>query len=135
MTSGLYDSGINSIGKGNIDLENSNISALLIDTSLYTVDLVNHSTQDDIPESAQVAEVALTGKTFNISTFRATDLTFPNVPVGDDVSAVILFLDTDYADTSTLIAYLDNAPEFPITPDGTDINIVWDTGPNGIFKL
>ena len=135
MSSGLYELGVNAIMAANIDLENANISALLIDTSLYTADLDNHSTQDDIPEEAQVAEVTLTGKTLDVTVFRANDLTFPVVPIGDDVSAIVLFLDTDYADTSLLIAYLDNASEFPITPDGTDVVIVWDTGSNGIFKL
>ena len=135
MASGLYELGLKEIMSGNIDLENDNISALLIDTSLYTVDLVNHSNQDDIPDSAQIAEAALSGKTLNVTVFRASDTTFLAVPAGQDISAVILFLDTDYADTSTLIAYLDNATEFPITPDGTDVVIVWDTGANGIFKL
>lgn len=135
MSSSLYESGINAIMAGNIDLVNANISALLIDTAEYVVDLTNDSTQDDIADDAQIAEVALTGKTLDVSTFRASDLTFLSVASGSTVSALVLFLDTDYADTSTLIAYIDNAPEFPITTDGTNIVINWDDGVNGIFKL
>lgn len=135
MSSGLYESGINAIMAGNIDLENDDISAILIDTSLYTVNLANDSNQDDIPDSAQIQEALLNGKTLDGSVFRASDLTFKSVPSGQDVGAIVLFLNTDYSDTSILIAYLDNAPEFPITPDGSDIVINWDTGINGIFKL
>ena len=135
MASGLYESGINAIMKGNIDLVNSSITAILINSSLYSVDLANDSNQDDIPDSAQIASASLTGKTVDGSKFTANDTVFSSVESDYDVDAVVLILDTDYEDTSTLIAYLDNAGEFPITPDGTNITIVWDTGANGIFKL
>ena len=107
MSSGLYESGINAIMAGNIDLENYYISAILIDTSLYTVNLANDSNQDDIPDSAQIQEALLNGKTLDGSVFRASDLTFKSVPSGQDVGAIVLFLNTDYSDTSILIAYLD----------------------------
>lgn len=36
---------------------------------------------------------------------------------------------------SQLIGFHNQAPEFPLTPDGADILITWDNGPNKIFKL
>lgn len=134
MASGLYTAGVAALMGGAIDLENDTISALLIDSSEYTVDLDNDATQDDIATAAQIAEETLAGKTIDGTTFRASDVTFQNV-TGDNVDAVVIFLDTTEADTSTLLAYIDNASEFPITPDGTNITIQWDTGANGIFKL
>ena len=135
MTSGLYELGVQQIMGGAIDLENDSISAMLIDTAEYTVNLSTDSAQDDIPDDAQIAEVELTGKTLDGVVFRATDAVFPSVETGQTVNALVIFLDDDHADTSYLIAYIDNAPSFPITTDDTNVTVVWDTGANGIFKL
>lgn len=135
MTSGLYRAGVSAIMSGNIDLLNDSISAMLVDTTVYTVDLTSDSTQDDIPSAAQIAEVTLTGKTLDGTTFRASDATFTGVDSGETIGAVIIFLDTDYDSTSLLLAYIDNADEFPLTTDGTAITVAFDTGDNGVFKL
>lgn len=134
MASALYENGVQSVMAGNIDLINDGIGVLLIDTSLYTPDFIEDESQADIPESAVIAERTLTGKTLDGTTYRGDDLTFPKV-TGSQVGGVVLLKDTGEYSTSTLIAFVDNAPEFPITPDGTDITIRWDTGENGIFKL
>jgi hypothetical protein len=34
-----------------------------------------------------------------------------------------------------LIAFIDAATNLPVTPNGGNINIAWDTGTNKIFKL
>jgi hypothetical protein len=117
-----------------IDLINDQIAALLIDKSSYTPDLDNDLSQADIPVAAQIAQVALSGKTIDGTTFRANDSVFVSV-TGTTVDAIVLMKDTDNTGTSLLIAFIDNASEFPITPDGTDITIEWDDGANGIFKL
>lgn len=135
MTSGLYELGVKSIMSGDIDLINDNIYAMLIDSNEYTPNFNTDENQDDIPDDAQIAESALTGKTLDVSVFRANDSVFLSVATGQNVDAVVIFLNTDYEDTSKLIAYIDNAPEFPITTDGTNVTIVWDTGANGVFKL
>lgn len=135
MTSGLYELGVKAIMGGDIDLINDNIYAMLIDSNEYTANLSTDENQDDIPDDAQIAEVALTGKTLDVSVFRANDAVFLSVATGQNVDAVVIFLNTDYEDTSKLIAYIDNAGEFPITTDGTNVTIVWDTGSNGVFKL
>ena len=132
---GLYELGVRDIMGAGVDLENASIYVMLVDTNSYTADLDSDNYYDDIPNAARIAEAVLVGKTLDGTTFRATDTTFVSVTTGQNVDAVVLFLNTDYEDTSTLIAYIDNAPEFPITTDGDDITIVWDTGANGIFKL
>jgi len=134
MSSGMYEKGVNAIMGASIDLVNDRIAAWLIDTSFYTPDLNNHSSLSDVPEDSLLSEIVLTGKTLDGTTFRANDIVFPSV-AGGKADAVILFVDTDEYESSLLICYLDNAPEFPITPDGTDITIHFDTGSNGIFKL
>ena len=39
------------------------------------------------------------------------------------------------ASTSQLVAYIDTATGLPVTPNGGNIQIVWDTGANKIFAL
>ena len=134
MSKGLYKNGVTEIMKGNIDLINSTISAMLIDTDSYTVDLTNDTDLSDIAAAAQISDTEMSGKTVDGTVFRANDTTFSSV-TGTKVNAIVLFLDNDTEEASTLIYYADDAAEFPITPDGTDITIAWDTGANGIVKF
>lgn len=136
MASGMYENGVAEIMLGNVDLVNDPITALLIDTGFYTPDLSSDSVQSDIPEAARIAEVELTGNTIDGTVFRADDTTFNSVSSDyDTAGAVVILKNTGTYNTSVLLAYIDNAPEFPITPDDSDIVIAWDTGANGIFKL
>lgn len=135
---GFYTAGISAMMTGDIDLTNDTISAMLINLDEYTVDLDEHTSQDDVDDSAVWATATLTGKTVIDAVFRATDLVFQSVSgdeEGDEAGAVILFLDRDTKAESTLIAYLDNAPEFPAELDGEDVTVVWDDGDDGIFRL
>jgi hypothetical protein len=133
MATGMFENGVRAMMGADIDLVNDDIAALLV-TSLYTPDLVNDTDQSDIPEAAIIATKNLTGKTLDGTVFRADNTVFASV-VGNDIAAIVLIKNTDSLGTSLLIQYIDNAPELPITPDGTDITIQWDLGVNGIFKL
>jgi len=134
MATGMFENGVRAIMGADIDLVNDDISALLIDTDLYTPDLLNDVDESDIPEASIVARQELTGKTLDGTVFRANNTVFTSV-TGANVGAVLLSLNSDTFDTSALIFCMDNAPELPIVPDGTDITIDWDIGANGIFKL
>jgi len=131
---GMYVNGVQQIMAGNVDLINDSISALLINTDLYAVDLDTDANQSDIPTDAVLAEKTLTGNTLDGTTFRADDATL-NAVEGVQVGAVILIKDTGEYTNSTLLAYLDDAAQFPITPDGEDITVRWALDVNGIFKL
>nr|WP_201787713.1 hypothetical protein [Mycobacteroides immunogenum] len=54
---------------------------------------------------------------------------------GASVEAMVIYKDTGTVGTSPLIAYIDTATGLPVSPNGGDINIAWDTGTNKIFKL
>lgn len=118
-----------------IDLINDGIRVSLIDTALYTVNLTTHEKLADILNTAVVSGNLLTGKSLDGTTFRADDPVFNGVPAGAPLSALIVYLDTGDANTSWLLYYEDGSAEWPITPDGSDITINWDSGVNGIFKL
>ena len=51
----------------------------------------------------------------------------------DTIKAVLVDTGTD--STSPLIAFIDTATGLPITPNGGDIIVTWDNGPNKLFKL
>jgi len=61
-------------------------------------------------------------------------MTFTSV-TGASIEAIVLYKDTGTDSTSPLIAFIDTATGLPITPNGGDIIVTWDNGPNKIFKL
>ncbi len=117
-----------------VDLDADTIKAVLIDAADYTVDIANHDFLDDVPAGARVATGTLANKTVTARVFDADDLTLTSV-TGDPSEAIILYKDTGVEATSRLIAYIDTATGLPVTPNGANINIVWDSGANKIFKL
>ncbi len=108
---------------------------VLINTNAYTVQPTVHHTLADVPAAAQIAiSPALTGLTAVDGVARASNLTIPSVS-GPPIGAYIIFHDTGSASSSELICYIDTAIGLPNSPQGHDVVIHWDTGPNGIFKL
>lgn len=76
----------------------------------------------------------LIGKTFTLGVFDASNIVFSVVPAGDPCDYLIIYSDTGVAATSRLLCGLDTGIDgLPITPDGTNINVVWAAG--GIFSL
>ncbi|MEM0374078.1 MAG: hypothetical protein QXO96_05965 [Sulfolobales archaeon] len=135
MANALYDKGRQAFLEGDIDWINDDIRVILIDTADYTVNLSTHDFLDDVPSVARVAvSSSLTGKTATDGVADANDVTFSSV-TGDASEALIIYKHTGTESTSNLIAYIDTATGLPVTPNGGDINIVWDNGANKIFKL
>lgn len=131
---GLFVNGIQRIMRGEIDLVNDEITAVLVDLTKYTPDLDTDSSQEAIPEAAMLCEVELTGRTLDGTTFRADSVTFTGVESGT-AGAVVICKNSDAYSTSPVLALLDDAPEFPIEADGQDIVVNWDTGEAGIFSM
>jgi len=135
MANALYDKGREGFLDGSIDWDTDTIKCVLVDTADYTVDLAAHDNLDDIPAGARVATSdALTGKTVAAGVADADDVTFSAV-TGDPSEALVIYKDTGTASTSRLIAYVDDATGLPVTPNGGDITIQWDSAASKIFKL
>lgn len=64
----------------------------------------------------------------------ADDVTFPTVQAGQIIGAIVIFKDTGVESTSPVIAFIDTATGLPITANGGDIIVVWDSGTNRIFR-
>ncbi|MBP2370215.1 hypothetical protein [Pseudonocardia parietis] len=89
-----------------------------------------------------VATQTLSGKLAASGVADASDVTFPTVAAGDPITALIIYQASatsggaDLAASSQrLIAFIDDAANLPITPNGGNIDVVFDSGPNKIFKL
>lgn len=135
MASALYDLGRKKFADGDIDLLADNIKVTLIDSNDYTENLSTDEFYDDIPAGAKVAESGnLANKDTTAGTFDADDITFTSV-TGDECEALVIWKDTGTPSTSPLIAFIDNATGLPVTPNGGDINVTWDSGADKIFTL
>ena len=135
MANALYGKGRQKFLEGGIAWLADNIKAVLVDTGAYTLAIDTHEFLSDIPVGARIATSGnLATKTTTLGVADADDLTFASV-TGASIEAVVLYKDTGVAATSALIAYIDTATGLPVTPNGGNINVVFDSGANKIFKL
>lgn len=137
MANAIYDLARKAFLDGNIAWLSANIKAVLVDTGAYTVNLVTHEFLSDIPVGARIATSGnLATKTSTAGVADADDVVFANVsPAGTTVEALVLYVDTGVTGTSRLICYIDTATGLPVTTNGADITVVFDSGANKIFKL
>lgn len=133
MANAIYDLGRQKFLEGSIAWLTDNIKVALVDSAVYTVDPATDEFLSDIP-SVVATSTNLTGKTTVGGVADAADVTLTGVS-GAESEALVIYKDTGVAATSPLIAYIDTATGLPVTPDGGDITITWDSGANKIFKL
>lgn len=135
MSNALYGKGREKFLNGDIDWANDDIKAVLVDTAAYAVSIDSDEYLSSIPEGDRIATSSnLSDKTSTLGVADAGDVTFSTV-TGDVSEAIVIYKDTATPATSPLIAYIDTATGLPITPNGGDITISWDSGANKIFKL
>lgn len=134
----MYVKALQAFLTGKINWEVDTIRAVLVDANAYSVpNFINeHEFLSDIPEAARVAtSPALTNKTADNGVANADDVTFSSIS-GAQAEAVVLYKESDSPDTSRLICYIDTALNgLPVSPNGADVSIFWDNGPNKIFRL
>ena len=135
MANALFDKARQRFLEGQFNWLTDTIKAVLVDTGTYTPNLSAHEFLSDISTAARVATSgAFTGKSTAGGAADANDITFTSVS-GPSIEAIVIYKDTGTDSTSPLIAYIDTATGLPITPNGGDIIVTWDNGPNKIFKL
>lgn len=135
MTNSLYDSGREGFLAGNLDWDANDIRLVCID---HADDTPNVSTDQDLADLLGAARVATSGsftsKTTTAGVADAADVTLTSV-TGDQFESINIYYHTGVEATSTLIAYIDTASGLPLTPDGGNVTVTWDSGANKIFKL
>jgi len=135
MANTLYPKAKQSFLTGEIDLTSDTINIQLIDSADYTYSSA-HDNFDDVAAGSRVGTaVALASKTVTDGVFDAADVTFSSV-TGDVSEALIIYKDTGTESTSKLIAFIDSASSgLPVTPNGGNITVTFDSGSNKIFAL
>lgn len=134
MANTLYDLGRQAFLEADLDWTGQDMRVILIDTADYTFSQT-HDFLNDVAAAARVATSgALTGKTATNGVADADDVTFTAV-TGDVSEALIIYQHTGTESTSRLVAYIDTATGLPVTPNGGNITVAWDSGANRIFKL
>ena len=136
MANALYDSARVAFAKGQIDWINDSFKVVLVDSGTYTVNLALHTTYDFVSAYIVGTAVALATTTVEANgACDAADVTFTAVS-GASIEALVIYKDVGgVAANSPLLAYIDAATGLPITPNGGDIIVTWDTGTNRIFRL
>lgn len=135
MANAFYNKGREGFALAEVDWVDDDIRCILIDTADYTVNLSTHDFLDDVPSGARVAtSSSLTGKSATDGVLDADDITFSTV-TGDPSEALIIYKHTGTESTSRLLLYIDTATGLPVTPNGGDVDVEWDSGSNKIGKL
>lgn len=133
MASAIYPKAKESLLQGGIDMSTATIKVALVDTGTYTYSAA-HQFYSSVSSAVIGSPQTLANKTFTAGVFDADDSTFLAV-TGASVEALVFYKDTGVAGTSPLIAYIDSGTGLPVTPNGGNINIVYDSGSNKIFAL
>jgi hypothetical protein len=135
MSNTLFDKGRQRFAEGAFNWLTDTIKVTMGDSGAYSVNASTHEFYSDVSGSAIITTPATLGsKTTTGGAVDGADVTFTSVS-GTSIEFILIYKDTGVAGTSPLIAYIDTATGLPITPNGGDIIITWDNGPNRIFKL
>lgn len=134
MANALYDKGRQAFLEGSIATLTDTIKAVLVDTGVYTVDLVNHQYLSSLTGTVGTA-VTLGTKTTSAGVFDAADISFTALSSAPSIEAIVIYKDTGTAATSPLLAYIDTATGLPVAAGATQVDVTWDNGTNKIFKL
>ena len=135
MANALYDHGRNEFLEGDLDWTSHDIRMVLLDDANHTTDQAADDNLDDIAANARVDTSGSFGsKTAAAGVADAADVTF-NTVTGAVSEELVIYYHTGTESTSTLIVNIDTATGLPVTPNGGDITVQWDSGANKIFKL
>jgi len=133
MANAIYPSAREGFLAGSIDWDANSFRAVLIDTGTYTYSSA-HDFYNDLSGVVGTESGLFAGKTTTSGVADADDITFTAV-AGSTIEAIVIFKDTGNVATDSLICYIDTGTGFPVTPNGGDITVSWDSGANKIFKL
>ena len=138
MANALFDQGREDFLAGTLDWDADEFRIALVDDTDVTFDLAVNDFWDDLVAGlvhANGESDALATKTVTDGVADAADKTWSSV-TGDAADYVICFKESGVDSTSNLVFALDSATTgIPVTPNGGDIIVAWDSGANKIFKL
>lgn len=134
MANALFDFGRESFLDANVDWSANDIKLVFTDHGVDTPVPATDQFLSDISTATIATSGNFAGKTSTGGTADANDVTVSTVS-GAQFESVNIFYDTAVAATSILIVFIDTATGLPLTPNGGDITVVWDSGADRIFTL
>ncbi len=138
MANALFDQGREDFLAGTLDWDADEFRIALVDDTDVSFNLATNDFWDDLVAGlvhANAESDALASKSTTAGVADAADKTWSSV-TGDAADYVICFKETGNDATQNLVFALDSATTgIPVTPNGGDITIAWDSGANKIFKL
>lgn len=134
MANKMYPKGKEHFALGDINWNSDTIKVVLV-TAGYTPNFTTDEFLSDIPGGDRVATSgALASKSATAGVLNAAAEVLTGVS-GSVVTQVVVFKDTGVAGTSELLLYWDTGTGLPLTPNGGDVTVNWDTGANKIAVL
>ena len=133
MTNALYGKGRERFLKGEIDWLSDTFKVSLL-SSAYTGAIDTHEFYSDLTGEVAVETFPLLSRTATLGVADGQNVTFSTVS-GSTVESIVIWQQKSSDETSPLVAYIDDATNLPITPNGGDITVAWDSGAFRIFKL
>ena len=126
MAEVLYPLGKAAILSGGIQWKagGHNFKVSLMDTGVYTYSAA-HQFFDDLTGVVDTSG-NLASLTYALGVADAADITITAV-AGNTIEAIVIWRDSGVAATSELIAYIDSASGLPVTPNGGNVMIQWDS--------
>ncbi len=140
MANALFDAGREGFlaGAAGHDWDADEFRIALVDDTDVSFNLATNDFWDDLVAGlvhANGESDALGSKSTTAGVADAADKTWSTV-TGDAADYVVCFYETGNDATQALIFALDSATTgIPVTPNGGDITVTWDSGANKIFKL
>lgn len=135
MANALYDAGRDGFLNKLVDWGDDDIRLVFVDEADDTINLTTDDFLDDRAAGSRVATSgALQNTTSAAGVADADDITVSTV-TGDPFESIDAYLHTGSEATSLLLFNIDTATGLPMTPNGGDITVQWDSGANKIFKL
>lgn len=133
MANTLYTTFKQSLLSGANNLSSVSIKAALV-TASYTPNFATDQYWSSAVANVVGTPQALTSVTVTGGVLNAASVTYTAV-TGSAVTRIVLYIDTGVTTTSQLICADDTATGLPVTPNGGNITITWDSGANKIFAL
>jgi hypothetical protein len=134
-----YGSGVQKIANGDIVVSTATMRAYGINEQSGEYDLPDpaHEFLDSIPGGSRVAmSDVLTGVEFLYDGVLTMDPSVFVAAVGPgQIDAVVLVVEDGGDTTSSLIMHITDMGGLPVFPNGTNVDLIWNTGLDGVGRI
>jgi hypothetical protein len=142
MSNALFDPGREGFLAAEIDWNNAVIKAALVRGYTFSAAHKFVSEVTGAGGTLVATSAALASPSVTAGVADANDVTFSAGGAGAAITGILIFQASAVgggadvaASAQRVIAFIDTATGLPVTPNGGDIAIAWDSGSNKIFKL